>query len=84
MCLDVKNVTCYNSDKEGELTIPPKDIKAAMAKRSRELAKQAKRKEKEERRALRKADKTNPQSDEEDPDLAGIIPGPQPPLMDSE
>jgi hypothetical protein len=54
-----------------------------MAKRSRELAKQAKRKEKEERRAQRKTAGTGA-SGEEDPDLAGIIPGPQPPLMDSE
>ena len=54
-----------------------------MAKRDRERAKQAKRREKEERRAQRKADKKdNPRvQGVEDPDIAGMRPGPQPPLF---
>lgn len=59
---------------------------ATQAKRKRELEKKAKRLAKEERRALRKeqkalnsnqAVKTN-----EDPDLEGIVPGPQDPIID--
>lgn len=56
---------------------------ATQAKRKRERAKQEKRKAKEERRALRKQLKAqnanqDPESDE-DPDLIGIVPGPQAP-----
>jgi len=57
---------------------------ATQAKRARERAKQEKRKAKEERRALRKelkaqnADQTG--DSDEDPDIAGIVPGPQEPL----
>jgi hypothetical protein len=57
--------------------------KATLAKRDRERAKQAKQKEKEARRAQRKAEKVpilRPK-DGEDPDLAGMRPGPQPPLF---
>ena len=55
--------------------------RASQAKRGREKAKQEKRKEKLERRVLRKQEKeTGPRPvGVEDPDLAGIIPGPQPP-----
>ncbi len=54
---------------------------ATQAKRARERAKQEKRKAKEERRVLRKEQKVQkaqqtPDSDE-DPDIAGIVPGPQ-------
>jgi len=51
------------------------------AKRGREKARQEKRKEKLERRALRKQEKdVGPRPEgAEDPDLAGIVPGPQPP-----
>jgi hypothetical protein len=54
------------------------------AKRDRERAKQAKQKKKEERRAQRKEGKaTQPrQNDGSDPDLAGMVPGPQEPLYD--
>lgn len=54
--------------------------RASQAKRGREKAKQEKRKEKLERRAVRKQEKTEgPRPDGvEDPDLAGIVPGPQP------
>lgn len=57
--------------------------RATQAKRSRELAKQDKRKDKEERRLHKKEQKTQDGDDpyfdsEEDPDLRGIIPGPQP------
>ena len=63
----------------------PRPGKATLAKRDRERAKQAKRREKEERRAQRKADKKdNPRAQPqggEDPDIAGMRPGPQPPLF---
>jgi len=51
-----------------------------LEKRAKERARQEKRKQKEERRATAKAQKTNsPRPDgEEDPDIAGIVPGPQP------
>ena len=50
-----------------------------LEKRARERAKQEKRKLKEERRAQAKADKaSNPRGPGgEDPDIAGIVPGPQ-------
>jgi len=53
-----------------------------LAKRDRERAKQAKRNEKEARRAQRKeAKRERPERGEgEDPDLAGLQPGPQAPL----
>lgn len=59
--------------------------RATREKRSREKGLQEKRKEKLDRRLLRKMEKENnprpPQG--EDPDLAGIVPGPQPrPWMD--
>lgn len=56
--------------------------KATLAKRDREKAKQAKQKEKEARRMQRKEEKkAGPRSrDGEDPDLAGMVPGPQAPL----
>ena len=58
--------------------------RATQAKRSREIAKQDKRKDKQERRVQRKEQKAQTPSRineyEEDPDLAGIIPGPQPSL----
>ncbi|MGQ0811230.1 MAG: hypothetical protein ACT4OO_08395 [Nitrospiraceae bacterium] len=49
------------------------------AKQSREQAKQDKRREKDVRRTQRKADKQilPVLKDDEDPDLAGIVPGPQ-------
>ena len=52
------------------------------AKRMREMKKQDKQKEKEARRAERKLERlNNPRGvDGEDPDLAGIVPGPQKPL----
>ena len=54
-----------------------------MAKRDREKSIQAKRKEKEEKRAIRKNEKdmrgTTPEG--EDPDLAGLRWGPQAPLF---
>ena len=53
------------------------------AKRSRELKRQGRQKEKEERRAERKLERLNNprRQDGEDPDLAGIVPGPQKPLF---
>ncbi|MBI3555128.1 MAG: hypothetical protein HY074_02545 [Deltaproteobacteria bacterium] len=61
-----------------------KPNKATQAKRGRELAKQDKRKEKAERRAERKDVRANSPrvADGEDPDLAGIVPGPQKSIYD--
>ncbi|HEY1268454.1 MAG TPA: hypothetical protein VGH16_14475 [Candidatus Binatia bacterium] len=49
-------------------------------KRQKELARQNRQKEKALRRQQRKEEKANrpPAEDGEDPDLAGIVPGPQP------
>jgi hypothetical protein len=51
-----------------------------LEKRAKERARQEKRKQKEERRAALKTQKqANPRREgEEDPDIAGITPGPQP------
>jgi hypothetical protein len=51
-----------------------------LEKRAKERARQEKRKMKEERRANAKTERANnPRRDgEEDPDIAGIVPGPQP------
>jgi hypothetical protein len=51
-----------------------------LEKRAKERARQEKRKQKEERRATVKAQKPNQPrgAGEEDPDIAGIVPGPQP------
>lgn len=53
--------------------VPPRN------KRERERAKQEKRKEKAARRAEAKARRANgrPSAPGEDPDIAGIVPGPQ-------
>lgn len=52
-----------------------------MAKRARERARQEHQKEKAEKRAQRRAEKHDRPAREEgvDPDIAGIVPGPQPP-----
>jgi hypothetical protein len=51
-----------------------------LEKRAKERARQEKRKQKDERRAQSKAQRAaNPRREgEEDPDIAGITPGPQP------
>lgn len=51
-----------------------------LEKRAKERARQEKRKQKEERRASAKAQRANNprKQGEEDPDIAGITPGPQP------
>jgi hypothetical protein len=56
--------------------------KTTSGKRDRERARQQKQREKEARRAQRQANKLNPRStvEGEDPDLAGLRWGPQPPL----
>jgi len=61
----------------------PKTVKMTQAKRTRERDKQIKRMEKESRRAQRKEEKQAARPvarDGEDPDLAGMVPGPQAPL----
>jgi len=58
--------------------------KTTTAKRNRERELQMKRQEKEERRAKRKTEKSDdhtPTLEGEDPDLAGLRSGPQPPLF---
>jgi len=57
--------------------------KATAMKRARERAKMEKRNEKVSRREARKKAKETELPNEEgvDPDLAGITPGPQPPLF---
>ena len=52
--------------------------KVSQQKRSRERAKQEKRKEKAERRAQTSSERPKRLPGDEDPDLAGIVPGPQP------
>jgi hypothetical protein len=54
--------------------------KPTLEKRAKERARQEKRKMKEERRAHAKVNRSNAprQTGEEDPDIAGITPGPQP------
>ena len=58
--------------------------RATQAKRNRELSKQSKQRDKAERRAERKEQKAHsPEGvvdSMEDPDLIGIVPGPQPTL----
>jgi hypothetical protein len=50
------------------------------AKRQKEIARQRKKQEKEARRLERREEKlkSGPRPDGEDPDIAGIRPGPQP------
>lgn len=58
-----------------------------LEKRAKERARQEKRKQKDERRATAKVTKANSPRGvgDEDPDLAGIVPGPQPiPWLDEE
>lgn len=53
--------------------------KPSILKRQKELARREKQKEKAERRAQRQSERKDPNVPEgEDPDIAGIIPGPQP------
>ena len=51
-----------------------------LAKRMKEMARTQKQKEKAERKAQRQRDRAGRAEDgvEEDPDIAGIVPGPQP------
>jgi hypothetical protein len=54
--------------------------KPTLQKRAKERARQEKRKQKEERRASNKQQRASAprREGEEDPDIAGIVPGPQP------
>jgi hypothetical protein len=54
------------------------------AKRQKERNRQDRARDKERRREQRKAEKANapPRLEGEDPDIAGIVPGPQPPAED--
>ena len=57
----------------------PNRTRPTLEKRAKERARQEKRKQKEERRASAKANRAiNPKRPgDEDPDIAGIVPGPQ-------
>jgi len=57
----------------------PKDTRAAAHKRAREKAQQARQKEKQQRRLEAREKKGGSEAaSSEDPDIAGIQPGPQP------
>jgi len=51
-------------------------------KRLREQTRDQRKREKAERRAERQRDRASRDPADGDPDLAGIVPGPQPPLWD--
>jgi hypothetical protein len=54
-------------------------------KRRKEHARKDKKKEKEEKRVQRKGEKSDkPEGDGEDPDLANIVWGPQPGIVDED
>ena len=55
-----------------------KDTRAAAHKRAREKAQQERQKQKAQRRLEAKDRKGSGEASGEDPDLAGILPGPQP------
>ncbi|HSQ67393.1 MAG TPA: hypothetical protein VLM85_29465 [Polyangiaceae bacterium] len=57
----------------------------SFAKRQRERSRQEHQREKELRKQARRAEKTSKPATEggEDPDIAGIVPGPQPPPEDT-
>ncbi|HLL52974.1 MAG TPA: hypothetical protein VK447_05470 [Myxococcaceae bacterium] len=58
-------------------------LQPGATKRQKELARQQKQQEKAEKRTQRKrekADRPDRPEGEADPDIAGIVPGPQPPL----
>jgi hypothetical protein len=55
----------------------------AFLKRQKELARQEKQREKEAKRKMRKEERLDRSAiSGEDPDIAGIVPGPQPPIED--
>ena len=55
-----------------------------MQKRQKELERQAKQRAKDEKRKQRRDDEVRPEGANpgEDPDIAGIVPGPQPVVLD--
>jgi hypothetical protein len=62
----------------------PISRRPSIDKRNREQAKKEKAKEKAARRAQRAQERSQRETsaDGDDPDIAGIVPGPQPPLED--
>jgi hypothetical protein len=54
----------------------------SLQKRQKERERQERQREKAERKKARRAEKAahNPAANGEDPDIAGIVPGPQPPV----
>jgi hypothetical protein len=62
-----------------------KKTRSTFKKRQKEMARQQKRRDKLARRLERSKSRQEPPADRpggEDPDIAGIIPGPQPPRED--
>ena len=71
-------ISIHRTRKEGTIAGTGK---TTQAKREREKSRQQKQREKEARRVQRKTAKLNrPEQEGEDPDLAGLHWGPQPPL----
>ncbi len=74
------------SDKSGFPKLLEKEVqdlrnkgRPSIAKRQKERARQEKQRQKSERRSLRKEERIKPSmANGEDPDIAGIVPGPQP------
>ena len=54
----------------------------SIVKRQKEQGRREKQKEKAEKRARRQSEVKTPGVDGEDPDIAGIVPGPQPIVED--
>lgn len=52
--------------------------RATFAKRQKEIARQERAREKAAKRVERKETRVKPARDGDDPDIAGIVPGPQP------
>jgi hypothetical protein len=63
--------------------MPPRS-NPTFLKRQKELARKERQKEKAAQRAGRADQKKERQPGDEDPDIAGIVPGPQPPSDGSE
>ena len=57
----------------------------SVQKRQKELLRQQRQREKAEKKKLRRDEKVNqdPGAADVDPDIAGIVPGPQPPAEDA-
>jgi hypothetical protein len=70
-----------NEPLRGEISVVD-NRRPELTKRQKEIARQRRQQEKADKRAQRHRDRDQrPSTDgDEDPDIAGIVPGPQPPL----